>query len=271
MRFLKNIISFFIPLFIVLVTFTLYSTIVNIVSDYKKMIINDYAIVIVTKMPLIKGKFFTFDDIKIKNIKMLKREDIISNMSKKLSHNSLKLLEKKLPFFYKISLDDYPTVSQLLIIKNKLKKIPNIKRIETFSSDHSTIYSLLVFNEKVVSIMFVFFIIFSILILSQQTSIWFLEHKKRITIIEYHGGSIFYSAMPIIKIAIVSSILASIATIALNMGIKNNLSIIFSSEILSILSNVDTLNVDILMIVAISMMISIISIVGVLIKYKLTS
>jgi cell division transport system permease protein len=117
--------------------------------------------------------------------------------------------------------------------------------------------------------MFGFFIVFSILILSKQISIWFFEHQKRITIIQYHGGSIWYSSAPIMKIALISSILASIIAILLSYYVKNNLTMLFSQEILAVISDVSLLSVDMFKISLVSVIISIIPIIGVLLKYKL--
>ncbi len=269
MKYLKTLFSFLLPLFIVLTTFTLYSTISNIVKDYKKNIINDYAIMIVTSTPMIKDNLNSIGSINITNIQTLKREDIIKNMESKLSNASLKLLEQKLPFFYKIYLDDYPTLSQLSTIKQDLKKIPNIKRIETFSSDHSKIYSLLVLTESVVSIIFIFIMIFAVLIFSKQITIWFFEHSKRISIIQYHGGSTMYSALPMVKLALLSSILASTLTIALSIAVKNNLPLLLSVEVLSVIPNINSITINYFQIILMSFIISTISVIGVLMKHKI--
>jgi len=270
MKFLKNLISFSIPMLIALITFTLYSTVTNVVTNYKKMIVDDYAIMIVASTPLIKDNITTLATIKVQNIETLRREEIISNIKNQLSQTSVQLLKQKLPFFYKIYLANYPTITQLATIKQELQQISNIKRIETFSSDHSKIYSLLVLSEKTISILFVFLSIFAILILTKQISIWFFEHNKRITIIEYHGGTILYSAMPIIKIAILSSILSSIVTIIFAINIKNNLGVILSPEILNIISSINTININYFQIIFLSLGISLISILGVLAKHNLT-
>jgi cell division transport system permease protein len=106
--------------------------------------------------------------------------------------------------------------------------------------------------------------------LTKQISIWFFEHNKRITIIEYHGGTILYSAMPIIKIAILSSILSSIVTIIFAINIKNNLGVILSPEILNIISSINTININYFQVISLSLGISLISILGVLVKHSLT-
>ncbi|VAY88176.1 Cell division protein FtsX [hydrothermal vent metagenome] len=268
MKFLKNILSFSIPLFIVLITFTIYSSIVTVVSDYKKIIINDYTIIVVSSTPLLKERIDDIDDINLKKIELLDRKKIIDNMKNRLSESSLKLLKDKLPFFYKIHLEDYPTISQLNIIKSNLKKIKTISKVETFASDHNKIYSLLLFIEQIISILLIFLSIFVILILSKQVSIWFFEHHQRISIIQLHGGSIWYSALPIIKIAFLSSLISSSITIILNIIIKNNVQMILSSEIISIIPDINNIEIIVLQIILMSFVLSLLSIIGVLFKYK---
>jgi cell division transport system permease protein len=269
MKYRKNILSFMLPLFIVLISFAMYSTIINIVDDYRESIINDYAIVAVASTPIDKASIVSLANIKVKQIQTLKREDIFKTLEKKLSKKSLTFLSKKLPFFYKIYLNDYPSISQLNNIKQELKTISNIKRVETFSSNHSNIYSLLIFSENIIFILFLFLTIFAILVISKQINIWFLEHNKRISIIDYHGGSIFYSAMPIIKTALANSFMSSILTIIIAFVIVNNLSLFVSSEILKIIPNINNLSIDIISIFMLSFIISFISIAIVLIKYKI--
>ena len=59
MRFLKNLLSFMIPLIIVLSTFALHNAIGNIVDEYKKTINNDYSIMVIANTPIIKDNIKT--------------------------------------------------------------------------------------------------------------------------------------------------------------------------------------------------------------------
>jgi cell division transport system permease protein len=269
MKFLKALVSFLIPLFIVLITFTIYSSITNVVNDYKKTIINDYAIMVVSKLPINKDKIEVLNSMKVTNIKTLERDEIITTLKEKLSRKSLKLLKRKLPYFYKIYLEDYPTMVQLKAIKSELLSVGGIKRVETFSTDHSKIYSLLILCERVISITFLFILIFTLLVLSKQISLWFYEHSKRITIIEYHGGSILYSALPIIKIAILSTLISSIGSAILSFILKSNLNLILSDDILSMIPNMTNVGAGFFSIFFLAFSISIVSIAGVLIRHKL--
>ncbi len=269
MKNLKNIISFVIPLFIVLITYTSYSVISSIVDDYKQSIAKDYAIMIVTSTPLIKKDLDTLTSVEVKKVEVLGRDEILKKINKKLSQVSLEFLSTKLPHFYKVYFSTYPTISQLEKIKTELKNAPFIKRVETFSSNHNKIYSLLKLYEHSIGILFVFFILFAILLLQKQIKIWFLEHSKRISIIDYHGGSIVYSALPIIKVALISSLISSVLAIVVAFFITNNLSMIISEDIISMIPNLGKLSVDFVQITLISFFISILSIIGVILKYKI--
>mgnify|MGYP000689936738 CR=1 FL=1 len=74
MKFLKNIFAFLIPLCAMLLTFTLYLLIDNVVENYKKKISRDYSIVIVTNTPLIKENIDELAGIKVERIQTLPKE-----------------------------------------------------------------------------------------------------------------------------------------------------------------------------------------------------
>jgi len=54
MKFLKNIFAFLIPLLSMLIAFSIYLLISNVVDNYKTQISRDYSIVIVTTAPIEK-------------------------------------------------------------------------------------------------------------------------------------------------------------------------------------------------------------------------
>jgi cell division transport system permease protein len=268
MRFLKNFFSFLLPLVVVLGTFALYSAIDNIVNDYKKTINSDYSILIISNTPIDKKQIKKESSLTIKTIEVLKRDEIVIDLRTQLSKSSLKLLEKKLPFFYSIFLEEYPTKTQLKKLKIELKNIKNIKKVETFATDHNKVYSLLILTQKIVKIILIFVFIFSFLILSKQVKIWVLEHSRRIEIIQYHGGSIIYAILPIIKVTILSAIISSAIVIFLLTIMSNNLEVILTPEILNILPKVDYLLSDVFFIIILAFFISISSIIIVLFKHK---
>jgi len=247
--------------------FAIFLLVNKVVESYKYSIINDYSIIVITNTPFIS--IDEIADMKIKDIEPINRGKIIDSVKENLSKSSINLLDKKLPYFYKIYLENFPTTSKLVEIRKELQKIKNVKKIETFSNDHSKIYSLLLLLQDIVLVLFIIVLALSLLLLSKQIKIWFFEHNERITIIQLHGGSLLYSSKPIIKIIFSSALFSSAVVIALLFLIANNLPMIIQPEILSILPQVIHLEFEAVQIIALSFIIPFITFFGLLIQYKL--
>jgi cell division transport system permease protein len=268
---LKRFISFCIPLVVMLFTLSLYISIDKIVTHYEQSINDDYSIILVSTSPIIESKLKEIKDINIKNITYLKKKNILKNIDEDLSASTYKLLEQKLPYFYTINLKQFPTSSKLKTIKEDLKKVSGIKRVETFSKNHDNVYSLLLLIKAIVSILFISIVIFTFLIMIDNVKIWFYEHQERLTIIQLHGGSVFYAASPIIKIAFYASIFSASLIVLLVYTFKENLDLILDIEIRNIITaNLTTYTTfEIAIIFIISLILSFITVFGILLKHRL--
>lgn len=132
MKSLKAILTFLIPLLAMLITFCIFLIINNIVDNYKSKISRDYSIVIVTKNPIKKEALNELAGIKVEKIQLLPNDKIIESIKTNLSNNSIDLLKQKLPNFYQIYLEIFPTSSELEEIKNTLLSNKNIKKLKYF-------------------------------------------------------------------------------------------------------------------------------------------
>lgn len=266
MKPLKSFISFTFPLIIMLFIYSVYLLVNKVVEDYQRGIINDYSIVIITNTP-----FVTIDEVAnvtIKEIKQISRKKIIDDVKDNLSKNSVELLNKKLPYFYRIYLEEFPTTVKLQQIRKELKEYKSVKKVETFSTDHNRTYSLLTLIQDIVFILFLVVLVLSLLLLSKQIKIWFFEHNQRITIIQLHGGSLLYASKPIIKTILLSAFTSSIFVITALYFISNNLGQILQVEIISILPKVIHLEMEAIQIIGLSFFIPLITFFGLLIQYK---
>jgi len=266
MKPLKSFLSFTFPLIIMLFIYSVYLLVNKVVEDYQRGIINDYSIVIITNTP-----FITIDEVAgmgVKEVVSINRKKIIDGVKDNLSKNSIDLLNKKLPHFYKLYLDDFPTTDKLKQIRKELKEYKSVRKVETFSTDHSKIYSLLLLIEDIVFILFIIVLVLSLLLLSKQIKIWFFEHNNRITIIQLHGGSLIYASKPIIKTILLSAFSSSIVVIALLYFIANSLVTLIQPEIISILPKVIHLEMEAVQIVVLSFIIPLLTFFGLLIQYK---
>ncbi len=269
MKSLKSIFSFVIPLTAMLITFAIFLFTTKVVDDYKLKISNDYSIVVVSSTPLIRDNLNEFAGINVKNIISLEKDQIINNIKNSLSEKSIRLLIQKLPFFYKIHLEQYPTTSQLKQIKFEINQLKNIKKVEIFSKNHNQIYLLLLLIQKIVIIVFIVMLIYAVIIISKQIKIWFYEQHEKITIMRFHGASILYSAGSLIKHAILGALISFVIVSVLIILINENLMLIFPIDLQSAINIKLSIKESIIKVFVLSLSISIATIVGVLFKYKL--
>jgi cell division transport system permease protein len=269
MKFLKNTFAFVVPLTSMLLSFLIYLFASNILDNYKIRIANDYSIVIITNTPLIKEDVTKLGGINVDKIITLNKDQIINNIKSNLSKSSIDLLQKKLPFFYKIKLEVFPTTSQLEEIKNTLYQNKNIRKVEIFSKNHNSIYLLLLLLNQISFILFTIIVIFAIIMISKQIRIWFYEHQERITILKLHGASILYSAGAILKYAIFSSFISFFIVTVLFIYLVGNIGVLLPDDLENIVVVTLTINNSLVKLFLLSFGISILTIIGVLLKYKI--
>jgi len=269
MKFLKNTFAFVIPLTAMLISFIIYIFATNILDNYKVTIASDYSIVIITNTPLIKEDLTSLADIRVEKIITLEKDNIITNIKSNLSKSSIDLLKRKLPHFYKIKLEVFPTTSELDTIKNTLYLNKNIKKVEIFSKNHNSVYLLLLLLSQISFILFTIITIFAIIIISKQIRIWFYEHHEKITILKLHGASILYSSSTILKYAIFSSLISFLIVSGLFVYLVDNINVLLPDDLEDIVKISLTLENSLIKVFLLSFGISILTILGVLLKYKM--
>ncbi len=269
MKFLKNTFSFIVPLTAMLLSFIIYMFASNILQNYKETIANDYSIVVITNTPLIKENLAKLANIRVHKIITLERNNIIKNIKSNLSKSSINLLKRKLPHFYKIKLEVFPTTSELQTIKNILYTNKNVRKVEIFSKNHNNIYLLLLLLSQISFVLFTIITIFAIIIISKQIRIWFFEHHEKIKILKLHGASILYSASTILNYAIFSSLISFLIVAGIFMYLINDISMLLPNDLGNIIILSLTLESSLMKIFLLSFGISIITILGVLFKYKI--
>ncbi len=257
MKAFNRFFSFSIPLIAILLSYSIYIALDKAVTTYKNTIASDYSIVVVSSSELLKSQLEN-QDINIKTLEQLNNNKLISKLKDKLSPRSIELLNQKLPYFYKIYLNNFPTTFRLNSITKQLQEIPSITKVETFSKDHNQVYSIITNSENIINILFAIIVLFGLLILSKHIKIWVYEHNEKISIMRLHGASILYCAKPIINIAILSAIFSSAVVVALTYYILNN----FKFAIIV------RFDLDFLQIIALAFIISITTVLLVLFRHK---
>jgi cell division transport system permease protein len=256
MRAFRTFLSFYIPLVAMLLSYSIYIALDHGIESYKKSIIDDYSIVVVSKSKLSIQKLQN-TNIDLKRLIELPHNSIIRKFKNNLSKRSLDILDKKLPSFYKLYLNNFPSTNDLKNIKTKLLKNTNIVKVETFSKNHDKLSSILYTTEQIINILFSVIILFAILLLAKHIKIWFYENHEKISIMKLHGASNIYCAMPIINVALLSAIFSSITVVGFTYYVLNTFSFIIPIHF----------DFDFFKIIALSFIISIGTIIVVLFKH----
>lgn len=269
MRFLKQFVSFTFIITALLLSYITYSLVTKLQDSYMKKVLNDYSVFIVSTTPLVTEEFTQIGGIKVEKIESIPKEQIISEYKNKISPESLALLQTRLPNFYQIYLQIFPNSAQIERIKQDLLTHTNITKVEVFSQNHDQIDSLLNFSNQITMILFGVVAFFSFVVLQNQIKIWFFEHNERLYIMHLHGAGTLYSSFSIIKLAFVSSIVATVISFSLLFFLSTNTMLIFDKSLESIAKIELNYGIELIKLFGISFAISTISILGVILKHKI--
>ena len=262
MKYLKNHLSLILALVSILFSMEIYFIFTKVVENYSKKIASNYSIIIVSQKPI---KALQFPDIsKVEAI------DITPSL-KKLTNNlegfDLKEIESQLPYFYRVYFNHFPSPKEVALVTQKLKQYPYIKKVEDFKTNQNKIYNLLLLLKTISSIfMFMTFFI-AFLVIIKQMEIWKLEHEERMYIMDLFGAPFLLKSGVLLRLAITDSIISTIIiAIILFLGINSNS---YTQLINQLGIKVDVnIFMDIITFLAISLFISLISVIIVIVSNK---
>jgi len=262
MNYLKNHLSLILALVSILFSIEVYFIFNKIVTTYSQKIANNYNVIIVSTKPI-----KTLNLKEISKIEAINIESSLQNLKQNLQGFDIKKLKAELPYFYKLHFTKFPTPNEITDLTIKLKKIPSIKKIETFKVNQNRIYNLLILI-KIISIVFMAIILFiSFLLILKQMEIWKLEHNERMYIMELFGASFLFKSGVLLRIAIVDSIISVVIIgIIFSFILHSNLYQNILNQ-LGIMINVNILN-NLLLFFGITIIISLISTIIVIISKK---
>jgi len=265
---LTRFFSFFIPLYLILFSILSYIFVYKIVKNYEKSINQDYAIIVISRIPLMDKKDDLMEFFNLNSIQILENKKLLKNFQKEINEEAFNLLKKELPFFYKVTLKSFPTKTKLKKLKENFLKVDGVYRVETFSKNHDKVYSLLILSKSILIFVVGLILIFGIIIISNYVKIWALEESEKLEIILLLGGTIFYGAKSLIKTAFFSSLIAALFAVGSMILIIRNISQIFEPDLANLLLNYfEPFNyIEFGVVVAIGLFISIVTIVSVLTK-----
>jgi len=201
MNYLKSHITLVLALISIMMSIFMYRIFLQIFTEYKKNIIDNYSIVIVSNKKINK--------LNLNKIEEVIPIDITNNLKKlQKEYKNINFKGIKIPYFYRIKLNSLLSPKELNNFKEKLLQTGYITRVMTKSSTQTKIYNLLMLIE-ITSKTFMFLItILGFLLIIKQLEVWKLEHSERMYIMELFGAPIWFQGASLFKIAFIDSIIS---------------------------------------------------------------
>lgn len=207
MKTFKTHLSLILPLLFLMFAFEFLLIINQTLKHYESLLNERYSIIIASTTAQEQNKL----KAQIPSISAVQSVDVKEFMGKlkgNLSASNLATLEKNLPKFYKISLNHFPTQSELNDIKTKLTKVAGISKVEVFIKTYDQIYTLLNLMKFVFWFFLLIIITLSVVLFFKQMRIWLYEHTERVEIMCLFGAPFWFRSFMLYKIVFVDCFIA---------------------------------------------------------------
>lgn len=207
MKSFKTHLSLILPLLFLMFAFEFLFIINQTLKHYEGLLNERYSIIIasttIQEQNKLKAQIPSISEVKSVDVK-----EFMGRLKDKLSASNLASLEKNLPKFYKISLDHFPTQSELNTIKTKLSKLAGVSKVEVFLKTYDQIYTLLSLMKFVFWFFLLIIITLCVVLFFKQMRIWLYEHTERVEIMCLFGAPFWFRAFMLYKIVFVDCFIA---------------------------------------------------------------
>ncbi len=208
MKSFKNHLSLVVALLSILFSLQVFIIVDRSISAYKENLASNYSLVVVSQKRLDKQSIL--DENKLLNdVNELAPDSVIKKLNSGFSEKNIELLKLTLPKFYKLTLKEYPTPTEVETITKKLLKTDSIVKVETFSRTHDTTYKMLLLFKTVISVFSFTVIVVTILLIFKELRIWQFKHNERMSIMGLFGAPIWLRSAVLFRLAIVDAFVAT--------------------------------------------------------------
>jgi len=207
MKSFKTHLSLILPLLFMMLAFEFILIINASINHYEKVLNKDYNIIIASTNELSASTLKPYVP-QISALNALSVDSMLSRLKNDISNANLANLEKSLPKFYSIKLENFPSQSELKNIKNNLSKLNSIVKIESFSKTYEKVHSLLVFIQFVLWFFLFIIVLLSFVLFLKQMKIWLFEHTERVEIMCLFGAPFWFRSLMLVKIVFVDCLIA---------------------------------------------------------------
>jgi len=215
MKFIKRHLSLIFPLVAILLGIEFFIVFDRTTDAYEKSLSSDYSIMVVAK-----------DDMSIDDFRDLSPHILgVKELSKPKALEEIyagngKSIEKAIPNFYEIKLDNLLRIKELNQVRKSLAQSTIIKRIETFHSTYKSQYELFTFIKFSFATFIFFMSIIGFFLIVKQMEVWNFMHSQRMKVMEIFGASLFLRSKVLINMALLDAIISAILTSSMFVSLQ---------------------------------------------------
>lgn len=208
----RQYLSLLVPLVALLVGIESVILINRAVVSHEEIIGKNYAIVVVSQNE-IKEESIKQSIKNVYSIRLLDTSEIINEIDSKFKDTNIDDLKKSLPFFYAITLNSFPSQSQIKELESNLKSFSGVTRVESFSKTHDQTYRLLVLLKGCIFVLSGLIFVISLFLMIKQIEVWRFEHSERMEIMTYLGAHSKIKNAPLYRLALIDSLIAALIVV----------------------------------------------------------
>lgn len=221
MQSIKNHLSLVIALFSILFSIQIFIVVDRSLDAYKQNLVNNYSVIIVSQKRLSKDDVTALNAM-ISDIKELTPDNVVDRLNTGMDKKNIEYLKLTLPKFYKLSLEHYPSPSEIEKLTKNLLSNSSIVKVENFSHTHDLTYKLLLLFKAVVSVFAISILIVTSLLIFKELKIWQFKHTERMSIMGLFGAPVWLRSAVLFRLSIFDALIASGLTFALFEYLSSN-------------------------------------------------
>jgi len=220
MKSFKNHLSLITALFSILFTIQIFVAVDRAIVSYEEELSKNYSIIVIASRSIKEDKFKAAHPIILKSESVLV-DDVLKRLTSDMKQKNIDLLKITLPKFYRISLKNYPSPTQIKSLNKALVKVLYVTKVESFSQSHDTLYNLLILMKYVVLILAIAVFTVTSLLILKEMRIWQFQHMERMNIMALFGAPVWMRSAVLFRLAIVDAIIASFLVIGTFFALDN--------------------------------------------------
>jgi len=256
MKSFKNHFSLVIALLGILFSLQVFLIVERAVVAYKENLAENYSLVVVSQKKLLEETILK-QDKRFALLSELSPDAIIKKLNSDFSTKNVELLKLTLPKFYRLKLHEYPTPSEVEDITKKLLKNSSVVKVETFSETHDTTFKMLLLFKTVISVFAMSILLITLLLIFKELRIWQFKHNERMSIMGLFGAPVWLRSAVLFRLAIVDALIATTLSFILFSYISSSEWVLQQFKNIGIKIEIFYLLEDTLLMLAVSMVVSI--------------